>query len=202
MILVTLVSGALKLQRSHFAEPQDWGNWGHLGHHISEHLLEIVPTAVIVLVLMAASLVLWRWPITVGPGTLLGAVVVIRFWTEAMHLSPTVAAAWSSTVLFLLCGFYLGGVGPRVGVSSARQLFTPALVLGWTWRIWVFVAALMSAAQPYYSTHFFDAARGHVLSRLAGFFLGGVLLEGLIAGLILWGISTWTLHAVRPAARA
>jgi hypothetical protein len=202
VILFTLIAGAFKLQRSHFAELQDWGNWGHLGHHISEHALEIVLTAVIVLVLMAATLVLWRWPITVGPGTLLGAMVVIRFWTEAMHLSPTIASAWSSTILFLFCGFYLGGVGPKLGISSARQLFTPAMVLGWTWRFWVFVAALMSAAQPYYRTHFFDAAGGHIIARLAGFFLGGVLLEGLIAGMILWGISAWTLRALRPAARA
>jgi hypothetical protein len=202
VILFTLIAGALKLQRSHFAEPQDWGNWGHLGHHISEHLLEILPASVIVLVLMAAVLVLWRWPVIVGPGTLLGALVVIRFWTEAMNLSPTVAAAWSSTVAFLLCGFYLGGVGPRLGVSTARQLFTPALVLGWTWRFWAFVATLLSAAEPHYQTHFFSAAGGHVLSRLAGLFLAGVLIEGFVAGLILWGISTWTLHALRPAQKA
>jgi hypothetical protein len=200
VILFTLISGAFQVRRSHFAEPQDWGNWGHLGHHISEHLMEIVPTSVIVLVLMAATLVLWRWPITVGPGALLGALVVIRFWTEAMHLSPTVAAAWSSTVAFLLCGFYVGGVGPRLGIVSARHLLVPALVLGWAWRFWVFVAMLMSAAAPYYRTHFFNPGEGRVLSHLAGFFLGGVLLEGLIAGLVLWGISTWTLHVLRPAA--
>jgi len=199
VILFTLISGAFQVQRSHFAEPQDWGNWGHLGHHIFEHLVEILPTSVIVLVLMAATLLLWRWPITVGPGALLGALVVIRFWTEAMHLSPTVAAAWSSTVAFLLCGFYLGGVGPRLGIASARRLLVPALVLGWAWRFWVFVAALMSAAVPYYRTHFFNPGEGRVVSHLAGFFLGGFLLEGLIAGLVLWGISTWILHVLRPA---
>lgn len=202
VIILTLISGALRLPRSHFAEPQDWGNWERLGHHVAGHLLEIVPTALIVLVLMAATLVLWRWPLTVGPGTLLGAMVVMRFWVEAAHLSATVASAWSSTIVFLLCGFYLGGVGPRLGISTARQLFVPALVLGWTWRFWVFVAALLGAATPYYHTHFFDPAPGHDLSRLGGLFLGGVLLEGLIAGLILWGISTWTLHALRPWGRA
>lgn len=201
VILFTLISGTLKVQRSHFAEPQDWGNWGHLGRHILEHLVEIVPTSIIVLVLMAAMLVLWRWPITVGPGALLGALVVIRFWTEAMHLSPTIASAWSSTVAFLLCGFYLGGVGPHLGISSARKLLVPALVLGWTWRFWILVATLMSAAAPYYRTHFFNPAGGHVFFHLAGFFLSGVLLEGLIAGIVLWGISTWTLHALAPGTR-
>lgn len=202
VILFTLISGAFKIQQSHFAEPQDWGNWGHLGRHILEHLVEIAPTSVIVLVLMAATLVLWRWPITVGPGALLGALVVIRFWTEAMQLSPTAASAWSSSVGFLLCGFYVGGVGPRLGISSARQLLAPALVLGWAWRFWVFVAVLMNAAQPYYRTHFFNPANGHVVAHLARFFLGEVLVMGLIAGLVLWGISMWTLHALRSAAPA
>lgn len=200
VILFTVISGAFRIQRSRFADPQDLGNWGYLGHHILEHLLEIVPTSVIVLVLMAATLVLWRWPITVGPGALLGALVVIRFWTEVMGLSPTVASAWSSSVAFLLCGFYLGGVGPRVGLTTASRLFAPALVLGWAWRFWILVAVLMSAAWPNYRTHFFNPARGHILEHLVRFFWADVALMGFVAGLILWGISMWTLHALRSRA--
>ncbi|HET7101635.1 MAG TPA: hypothetical protein VFJ52_10830, partial [Terriglobia bacterium] len=126
VILFTLISGGLRLQRSHFAVPQDWGNWGHLARHSLEHLVEIAPVAIVVLVLMAATLALWRWPITVGPGAVLGGLVVIRFWSEAMHMAPVVSSAWSSTVAFLLCGLFLGGVGNLAGLSSPRKLLVPA----------------------------------------------------------------------------
>ncbi|HVB28514.1 MAG TPA: hypothetical protein VNG91_01765 [Terriglobia bacterium] len=197
VVLLTVISGALRLQSSHFAEPQDWGNWGHMGRHVLAHLAEIVPASIVILVLMAAMLVLWHWPVTVGPGALLGALVVIRFWSEAMDLSPVVSSAWSSSVAFLLCGFFLGGVGSRMGLSSPRRLFMPAMVMGWTWRFWIFVAVLMSAAAPYYKTHFYSHAQGHVLFHLLAFFgIEGVVV-GFVAGLIEWGIASWTAGALR-----
>ncbi|MEJ2008903.1 MAG: hypothetical protein P8Z30_12245 [Acidobacteriota bacterium] len=198
VIIFTLISGGFSLTRSHFAEPQDWGNWQHLGNHVLAHLAEIVPTSLIVLVLMAVMLVLWRWPITVGPGALLGALVVVRFWSEALNMSPVVSSAWSSTVAFLLCGFFLGGVGTLMGRSSPRRLFLPALVLGWAWRFWIFIAVLMAAATPSYKTHFYSQAQGHLASHLL-FFLGvEVVLVGFVAGLIEWGIASWTASALRP----
>lgn len=197
VILFTLISGALQLQRSHFAEPQDWGNWGHLMHHILEHIVEIVPVAIVVLVLMAAMMVLWRWPVTVGPGAVLGTLVVIRFWSETMHVAPVVSSAWSSTVAFLLCGLFLGGVGSLVGLSSPRKLLVPALVLGWAWRFWIFVAVLMSAAFPYMKTHFYSSTQSHPLIYLVRFLAVEVILVGFIAGLIEWGIASWTAGAVR-----
>lgn len=197
VILFTIISGGLQLQKSHFAEPQDWGNWGHLGHHVLAHLAEIVPTSVVVLVLMATMLVLWHWPITVGPGALLGALVVIRFWSEAMKLSPVVSSAWSSTVAFLLCGLFLGGVGTLLGLSSPRRLFLPAMVLGWTWRFWIFLAVLMGAAAPYYTTHFYSRAQGHAVSHLLTFLGIQVVIVGFIAGLVEWGIASWTSGALR-----
>jgi hypothetical protein len=149
VILATLVSGVFHLERSHFAGRADYGNWRHLGFHIFEHVVEIGILFVVVLVLMALVHLLWRWPVTVGPGAMLGALVVVRYWLEAMGLPVFRTAAWSSTVGILVAAFYLGGVGPRLGLAGGRQLFLPALVLGWTWRVWVLVAILMSAFPPY-----------------------------------------------------
>ncbi|HKT10725.1 MAG TPA: hypothetical protein VJW77_02745 [Terriglobia bacterium] len=197
VILFTIISGALRLQKSHFAEPEDWGNWGHLMHHVLDHLAEIVPVAIVVLVLMAAVLVLWRWPVTVGPGAVLGALVIIRFWSEAMNMAPVVSSAWSSTVAFLLCGLFLGGVGNLIGLSSCRKLLIPALVLGWAWRFWVFVAVLMAAAFPYMKTHYYAGAHPHPLIYLLRFLAVEVVLVGFIAGLIEWGIAAWMAGALR-----
>jgi hypothetical protein len=197
VILFTLISGGLHLERSHFAEPQDWGNRGHLMHHVLEHIVEIAPVAIVVLVLMAATLALWRWPITVGPGAVLGALVVIRFWSEAMGMSPVVSSAWSSTVAFLLCGLFLGGVGHMAGLSTPRKLLVPALVLGWAWRFWIFVAVLMASASPYMKTHFYSGANGRPLVYLVRFLSIDVILVGLIAGLIEWGIASWIAAALR-----
>jgi hypothetical protein len=198
VILFTLISGAFRLERSHFAGPADYGNWGHLGHHIFEHVLEIGVLFVVVLVFMALVHLLWRWPVTVGPGAILGALVIIRYWLEAMAVPYSHTAAWSSTVGILIAGFYLGGVGPLLGLAGARQLLIPALVLGWTWRLWVFIATVVSALLPFYKTHFFDPSRGNVPGRLLGA-LGGTVVEGLIAGLIVWGIATWIACATREA---
>lgn len=197
VILFTIISGGLHLARSHFAVPQDWGNWGHLMRHVLEHIVEIVPVAIVVLVLMAAMLVLWRWPVTVGPGAVLGALVIVRFWSEVMHMAPVVSSAWSSTVAFLLCGLFLGGVGRLAGLSSPRKLLVPALVLGWAWRFWIFVAVLMAAAFPYMKTHFYSGAQSHPLFYLLRFLAVEVIFVGFIAGLIEWGIASWTAGALR-----
>jgi len=199
VILFTLISGGLRLERSHFAGPADFGNWGHLGHHIFEHLIEIPILFVVVLVLMAFVHLLWRWPVTVGPGVMLGALVIMRYWLEAMKLPATTAAAFSSTVGILLAAFYLGGVVPRLGQAGGRQLLVPALVLGWTWRLWVFIAMVISALLPFYKTHFFDPSGGHVAARLAGA-LAGAVVEGFIAGLIVWVIAAWIASATREVA--
>jgi hypothetical protein len=198
VILATLVSGVFRLERSHFAGRADYGDWGHLGYHIFEHLVEIGVLFVVVLVLMALVHALWRWPVTVGPGVILGALVIMRYWLEAMGMPWSNTVAWSSTVGILIAGFYLGGVGPRLGLAGARQLLVPALVLGWTWRLWVFIATVVSALLPFYKTHFFDPATGNVPVRLAES-LAGTGVEGLIAGLIVWGIAAWIACATREA---
>jgi hypothetical protein len=198
VILATLVSAVFRLRRSHFAGPEDYGNWGHLGSHIFGHVMEIGVLFVIVLILMSFVHLLWRWPVTVGPGVMLGALVVVRYWLEAMGLPPFRTAAWSSTVGILIAAFYLGGVGPLLGLAGGGKLFVPALVLGWTWRVWAFFATLMSALVPFYKTHFFDPSLGHVPLRLLRA-LGGTVVEGFIAGLIVWGIAAWIACATRPA---
>jgi hypothetical protein len=198
VILATLVSGVFRLERSHFAEREDYGNLGHLGSHILGHLVETGVLFVIVLLLMAFVHLLWRWPVTVGPGVMLGALVIVRYWLEAMGLPLFRTAAWSSTVGILIAAFYLGGVGPRLGLAGGGQLFVPALVLGWTWRVWVFIATLVSALVPFYKTHFFDPSLGNVPLRLLRS-LGGTVVEGFIAGLIVWGIAAWIACATREA---
>ena len=126
IILATLVSGAFRLERSHFAEKADYGNWANLGRHILEHAVEIPILALLVLIFIAVPWLLRRWPVTVGPAALLGALVIVRYTTEAMGVAPTAAAAWSSTVGALVSSFYLGGVAfgsvlPRLGSSSSRR---------------------------------------------------------------------------------
>jgi hypothetical protein len=198
VILATLVSGVFHLGRSHFAGRADYGNWRHLGFHIFEHVVEIGVLFVVVLVLMALVHLLWRWPVTVGPGAILGALVVVRYWLEAIGLPVLRTAAWSCTVGILVAAFYLGGVGPRLGLAGGRQLFVPALVLGWTWRLWVFIATVVSALLPFYKTHFFDPSLGRVPLRLLRA-LGGTIVEGFLAGLIVWGIAAWIAGATRKA---
>lgn len=200
IMLATVVAAVFRLERSHFAEKEDYGNWSHLGRHLTGHLVEIGIVAVVVFIMMATIYVLWRWPVTVGPGALLGALVVFRFWTEAMGVPAQNTSAWSSTVAVLMCGFYLGGVGPRLGLTTARQLLVPALVIGWVWRFWVFLAEVLSALFPFLKTHFFDPSQGRVGVRLAAA-LGGDLVVGLIAGLVAWGFAVWISRATRRAIR-
>ena len=190
------------MERSHFAGPEDYGNWGHLGRHILGHVVEMGVFFILVLVLMAVVHLLWRWPVTVGPGAVLGALVIVRYWVEAMGWEPWRAAAFSTTVGVLVSAFLLGGIGPQLGLNTARQLLVPALVLGWVWRVWVFLAAVLSALLPFYKTHFFDPTGGRIAARLASFFAIDVVVVGLVAGLIVWGIAVWISRATRPAAAA
>jgi hypothetical protein len=198
IILVTVIAAVLHLTRSHFAGKEDLaGNWRHLGGHVFGHTVEAGVLFVIILLLMTVVHILWRWPVTVAPGALLGVFVIMRFWTEAMGLEPFRTAAWSSTILVLLSAFYLGGVGARMGLTKARQLLAPALVLGWVWRFWVYLATVFAAYVPFFQTHFFDRSRGDIPIRLLKA-LGAGVVEGFIVGLLVWGIAVWIASATQP----
>jgi hypothetical protein len=192
VILFTIISAVFRLERSHFAEPEDYGNWSHMGLHVLGHLAEIVIVAIIVLLLMVIPFFLRGWPVTVGPVVVLGALVIMRFWFEAMNVDPARSAALSSTVGVLLCALYLGGVGPKMGLDS---LLGPALIIGFAWRLWVYLAILLGAA-PFFHTHFFDPSRGHVATRLAGL-LGINIVGGVVASLVVWGIASWISRATQ-----
>ena len=81
---------------------------------------------------------------------------------------------------------------------SASRLLMPAVVLGWTWRYWVFLATVFGAAIPFYKTHYFDPTGGQVIYRVARALAAGVL-EGFNAGLVVWGIAVWISRATRAA---
>jgi hypothetical protein len=203
VILFTLVSGILQLQRSHFAEKRDYGNWANLGTHVLDHAVEVPVVGLLVMIVATVPFLLWRWPITVGPAAVLGALVIIRYWVEAMGLEAARAAAWSSTVAVLISGLYLGGVGARLGSVAdrpprARDFFVPALVTAWTWRFWIFFATLLSALLTFYKTHFFDPSRGNMAVRLSQSLAGGAL-EGFVYGLVIWGLAVWMARATRQA---
>jgi hypothetical protein len=200
VILATLVSAVFRLERSHFAGPEEYGNWGRLGGHVGGHLVELGVFFVMVVVLMAVVRFLWRWPLTVGPGAVLGALVIIRYFVEALGVDAWRAAAWSSTIGVLLAAFYLGGIAPRLGEIGGMRLLVHSLVIGYTWRVWVFLATLLSATLPFYKTHFFDPSQGRVALRLLQFLGGGVLLEGLIAGIVVWLVARWIARATQPVA--
>ncbi len=195
VILATIISGAASLQNSHFAEKEDWGNWGHLGRHLVGHLIEIPIVAVLLFIFMLIPFLLRRWPVIVAPAAVLGGLVVMRFWMEAMGVAAWRASAWSSTVGILIAALYLGGMGPRLGATTPMQLLAPSLVLAWTWRFWVFLAMLFGALAPFFKTQFFDPTGGRIAARLASFFLRGLLIEGLVVGLIVWGIAVWISRA-------
>lgn len=199
VILMTLLTAVFRLERSHFLEAEELGDWRAIGGHLLGHVVATLALAVLVFVFMAIIFYLRRWPVTLGPGALLGALVVLRFWLEAMGLPDAVTAAMSSTVGILASAVYLGGVASRFGLTSPRHLIGPALALGWVWRFWVFLATLLSALVPFFKTHFFDPSQGQVAWRLIHFFFGGFLLVGLIAGLLIWGIAIWISRATRPS---
>jgi hypothetical protein len=196
IILATFAAAMLHLTRTHFAKEKDFGSLSHLGFHLLQHTLAIGVLFIIVLLLMMAVHVLWRWPVSVAPGAMLGVFVIMRFWTEAMGLAPWRAAAWSSTTLLLVGAIYLGGVGARIGLTEASQLLAPSLVLGWVWRFWVYLATVLTAYVPFFTTHFFDRSRGDIPMRLLKA-LGVSVIEGFIVGLLLWGIAIWIACVTR-----
>ena len=79
------------------------------------------------------------------------------------------------------------------------RLLVHSLVIAYTWRVWVFLATLLSATLPFYKTHFFDPSQGRVALRLLQFLGGGVLIEGLIAGIMVWLVARWIARATQPA---
>ena len=199
--LALIISGVFQLPGSHFAHPPPMPLYPRFWFHVFEHIAVIPIASLATVGVMAIPYFLHRWPVTVAPATVLGGLVTLRFAAEAMNLAPTTASAWSSSVGLLLSGFYLGGMGPRMGLLSPRQLLAPALVLGWVWRLWNFLAALVSAVLGY-ETHFFDPSQGRVAFRLLEFFGGGVIVVGFVAGLMVWGLALWVSRATRPLAEA
>jgi len=201
VIFAILVSALLQLQGSHFASPDDYGNWPHLRQHILGHVGAIGIYSAVVVILMAVPFLLRRWPVAVGPAAVLGALVITRYWVEAMGADPARASAWSSTLAMLLCGFYLGGVGQCFGLKLGGQLLIPSILIGWAWRFWVFLAAVLSVVAPFYKTHFFDPSGGRVAVRLAES-LGVGVLEGFVYGVVVWGIAVWISHTARRTVEA
>lgn len=198
VIVATIVAAVFRLERSHFAAKEDYGNWGQSGRHLVDHVVEIAVFFIVVLIVMSIVHVLWRWPVTVGPGAILGVLVIMRYWVEAMGAPAANAAAWSSTIGVLVSALYLGAQGPRLGLAAPRQLLIPSFAIAFAWRLWILLATLLSALVPFYKTHFFDPSGGRVAVRLAQFVAGGVVVEGLITGLIVWGIAIWISRATRP----
>lgn len=199
VIVATIVAAVFRLERSHFAAKEDYGNWGQLGRHLLDHVAEIGVFFLVVLVIMAIVHTLWRWPVTVGPGALLGVVVIMRYWVEAMGAPPTNAAAWSSTIGVFVSAIYLGAQGASLGLRTARQLLAPSFAIAFAWRLWILLATLLSALVPFYKTHFFKPEDGEIAAHLARFIAGGVIVEGLIVSLIVWGIAVWISRATRTA---
>jgi hypothetical protein len=200
VILLTVIAALLRIERSHFASKDDYGNMGHLGQHVGEHLVELVVFFVLNFIIMAAIQTLWRWPVTVGPAAFIGVLVIMRFTLEAMGVDPARTTAYSSTIGVLVSAFFLGAMAARAGYSTARQLLAPSLAIAFAWRFWILLVTLLSALVPFFKTHFFDPSEGQVALRLLKFFAGGVVMEGLIVGLLVWGIAVWISRATRPAA--
>jgi hypothetical protein len=199
--LTLLVSGLFQLPGSHFAHAPPMPLYPRFWFHVFEHVAVIPIASLVTVGVMAIPFSLHRWPVTVAPASVLGGLVTLRFTAEAMNLAPTTASAWSSSVGLLLSGLYLGGIGPPMGVLSLRQLMAPALVLGWVWRLWVFLAAIVSAVLRY-ETHFFDPSQNRVAFRLLEFLGGEVIVVGFAGGLLVWGIASWVSRATRPLAEA
>ena len=199
--LALIISGVFRLPGSHFAHAPPEPLYPNFGFHVVEHIAVIPFASLVTVGVMAIPYFLHRWPVTVAPASVLGGLVTLRFAAEAMNLAPTTAAAWSSSVGLLLSGLYLGGIGPRMGVLSPRQLLAPAFVLGWVWRLWIFLAALVSAVLRY-ETHFFDPSQDRVAFRLLEFLAAEVIVVGFAAGLFVWGIALWVSRATRPLAEA
>lgn len=200
--VLTVIAAVFRIERSHFANKEDFGNLAQLGKHLGGHLIELAIFFVLILLIMAAIQTLWRWPVTVGPGAIVGGLVIMRFTLEAMGLDATRTAAWSSTMGVIFSAFFLGAMAPRLGYTTARELFAPSLAIAFAWRFWILLVTLLSALVPFFKTHFFDSTQGQVAWRLLRFFAGGVLVEGLVVGLLVWGIAVWISRATRPVAAA
>ncbi len=197
--LALVISAAFHLPGSHFADaPGIFQNWQHVGLHILSHIGLILPSILITFGFLAFMFLLHRWPVVVAPSAVLGALVTMRFAAEALNMTPATASAWSSSVGVLLGAFYVGGFGPQWGLASARQLLAPSLALGLVWRFWIFLAALASVP-PLYKTHFFDPSGGRVVIRLLEFLGVEVIVVGVIAGLIVWGIASWMARSLKPS---
>lgn len=191
--LTLMVSGAFELAGSHFAHAAPGPRYPRLWVHVLEHIAVIPFAAVATLGVMGIPFFLHRWPVTVAPAAVLGGLVILRFAAEAMDLAPAIASALSSSVGLVLIALYLGGIGPRVGLSSPRQFLAPALALGWVWRVWILLATFVSAALGY-ETHFYDPTQFH----LTRFIAVEVLAAGFAAGLCVWAIALWVSRATRP----
>jgi hypothetical protein len=198
VVVLTVISSLFRIARSHFATPEDYGSWAQLGQHLGGHLIELAIFFVLNLLIMAAIQTLWRWPVTVGPGAIIGALVILRFTLEALGVDAVRTAPWSSTMGVIFSAFFLGAMAPRLGMTSSRALLAPSLAIAYAWRFWILLVSLLSALIPFFKTHFFDPTQGQVAWRLLRFFAGGVLIEGLIVGLVVWGIAVWISRATRP----
>lgn len=202
VVVVTVISAVFRIERSHFAVKEDYGNWGQLGKHLFGHLIELVSFFILILIVMAAIQTLWRWPVTVGPAAIIGALVIIRFTLEAMGVDSTRTTAYSSTIAVLVSAFFLGAMAPRAGYTTSRQLIAPAFAIAFAWRFWILLVTLLSAIFPFFKTHFFNPTDGQIALRLLKSFAGGVVVEGLVVGLIVWGIAVWISRATRPPVTA
>jgi hypothetical protein len=200
VVILTVLSALLHLERSHFAVKEDYGNLGNLGQHLVGHLIELVSFFVLTSIIMVGIQTLWRWPVTVGPAAFIGTLVIIRFTLEAMGVDVARTNAYSSTIGVLVSAFFLGAMAPRVGYTTSRQLLVPSLAIAFAWRFWILLVTLLSALVPFFKTHFFDPSEGQVAVRLLKFFAGGVVMEGFIVGLLVWGIAVWISRATRPVA--
>lgn len=198
--LTLLVSGLLHLPGSHFAHVSG-SLYPRLWFHVFEHVAVIPFASLATLGMMAIPYFLRRWPVTVAPATVLGGLVILRFAAEAMDLAPTTASSLSPGVGLVLCALYLGGIGPRMGLTSPQRFLAPALALGLVWRLWIFLAALVSVVLGYKS-HFFDPSEGRVVLRLLEFLAGEVIGVGLAAGLLVLAIASWASRATRPLGEA
>jgi hypothetical protein len=198
VVALTVLSALLRIERSHFAVKEDYGGLAQLGKHLVGHAIELVSFFVLTAIIMAAIQTMWRWPVTVGPAAFIGALVVIRFTAEVMGLDAARTAPWSSTLAVLVSAFFLGAMSHRAGYATAKQLLVPAFAIAFFWRFFILLVTLLSALVPFFKTRFFDPSQGQVAWRLLRFLGGGVLLEGLIVGLLVWGTAVWISRATKP----
>jgi hypothetical protein len=198
VVILTVISALLHIERSHFAGKEDSGSMANLGQHLLGHMVELVIFFVLTSIIMAAIQTMWRWPVTVGPAAFIGALVIIRFTGEVMGFDAARVAAYSSTLAVFISAFFLGAMSHRAGYATAKQLFVPAFALAFVWRFFILLVTLLSAFVPFFKTHFFDPTQGQVAMRLLRFIGTGVLLEGVIIGLLVWGIAVWISRATKP----